>query len=109
MMGFNCGEVATTWDRTEALGTKLVCVELNLCSNPSKLAKKKLVSFLIGPPTLPPNWFSRNGGTFDGSNGERVSSALFRKNSKTSPCNRLVPDFVTTLICAPPMSPYSAV
>lgn len=33
---------------------------------------------------------------------------MLRKNSKTSPCKELVPDFVTTSIWPPLDSPYSA-
>src|SRR5271169_6061754 len=76
---------------------------------PSYAAKKNVLSFLIGPPNVPPNWFwwkSGFGATVN-VNGLALRSVL-RKNSYTLPWNSLVPDLVTTLTTAPELRPYSA-
>src|SRR5262249_7140070 len=51
---------------------------------PSYPTKKNVWSFLIGPPSTPPNWFRRNDG-FCGAKKFRASNAAFRWNSQTEP------------------------
>src|SRR5262249_42598444 len=86
-----------------AVGTVAIVGSLRDWRKPSYAPKKKVLSFLIGPPRTPPNWFLRNGGRSafpspslsSKSKMVRASKALFRKNSKSVPCNSLVPVRVT--------------
>src|ERR1035441_8428681 len=43
-------------------GTTSVAVNPSFCLKPSKLAKKNVLSFLIGPPNEPPKLFLTKGG-----------------------------------------------
>src|SRR5262249_23855135 len=51
---------------------------------PSNAAKKNVLSFLMGPPSTPPNWFRRND-CFCGAKKFRVSNTELRWNSQTEP------------------------
>src|SRR5712692_4675728 len=82
--GLRTGGFAATLARYAAFGTNPITVLYRVWRSPSKSPKKKVRSFLMGPPTLPPNWFKWNGGTF-ASKGERASKTLLRKNSKALP------------------------
>src|SRR2546422_11177110 len=85
------------------VGTTAIVVSLRAWRNPSYAPKKKVLSFLIGPPRTPPNWFRRKGGRSalpspslsSRSKMVRESNALFRRNSNRVPCNSLVPLRVT--------------
>src|SRR5438874_10866743 len=44
------------------VGTTAIVVSLRDWRKPSYPPKKKVLSFLIGPPRTPPNWFRWNGG-----------------------------------------------
>ena len=46
------------------------------------VAEQEQRFFLSGPPSAPPNWFRRKGGTEPWSKKLRASSALLRRNSK---------------------------
>src|SRR5215468_5133019 len=83
-----------------ASGTSATTVCPKDLLNSSSLTKKNSLSFLIGPPRLPPNWFCLNDG-LTVSKKFRASSALLRKNSYADPCSSLVPDFVTAFTTAP--------
>src|SRR5581483_3711549 len=78
---------------------------------PSKAAKKKARSFLMGPPTVPPNWLICDLGRLA---PRAVRMGVFefndssRKYSNALPCQLFVPDLVTTLMTAPPARPNSA-
>src|ERR1700736_4632809 len=45
--------------RTAALGVDSINGEVVLCFSVSMPAKKKSLSFMMGPPIDPPNWFRR--------------------------------------------------
>src|SRR5207249_6886591 len=98
------------------VGTTANVVSLRDWRNPSYPPKKKVLSFLTGPPRTPPNWFRWNGGRSalpspswsSRSKIVRESNALFRRNSKSVPCNSLVPLRVTADTTAPVARPYSA-
>src|SRR6266446_4434232 len=98
------------------VGTTAIVVSLRAWRNPSYPPKKKVLSFLIGPPRTPPNWFRRKAGRSalpspslsSRSKMVRASNALFRKNSNRVPCNSLVPLRVTAETTAPEARPYSA-
>src|SRR5262245_25475681 len=98
------------------VGTTAIVVSLRAWRNPSYPPKKKVLSFLIGPPKTPPNWFLRKGGRSAlpspslSSKSKIVleSSALFRRNSNKLPCSSLVPLRVTAETTAPVARPYSA-
>src|SRR5437867_3561751 len=72
------------------VGTTANVVSLRDWRKPSYPPKKKVLSFLIGPPRTPPNWFRWNGGRSalpspswsSKSNIVRASNALFRWNWK---------------------------
>ncbi len=83
----------------------------------SKERKKKVLSFLMGPPRVAPNWFdwkgalSRSMGLPKTSNFSKWSFAfrlLSRKYQKAFPRNSLVPLLVTMLTTPPEALPNSA-
>src|SRR6476646_9928921 len=67
--------------RALASGTSASTVWPKDLFNCSSFTKKNSLSFLIGPPRLPPNWFCRNGGLEEPSKKLRASKALLRRNS----------------------------
>src|ERR1700685_711643 len=70
-------------------------------------AKKKKVLFLrMGPPTVPPNWLSLNGGLVM-LKKLRASRSVLRRNSNAVPWNSLEPERVDSCTSAP-APPYSA-
>src|SRR5437868_5801258 len=73
----------------------------------SQEAKKKVLSFRIGPPILAPNWFRLKGGT-ERAKKLRESNTLLRRNSYALPWKELVPDLMTAFTVAPRLRPYSA-
>src|SRR5713226_7714319 len=77
---------------------------------PSYARKKNSLSFLIGPPTAPPNWLYTNFGLFcpTGRKNGLALMACTELYSKAAPCRSLVPLLVCTLIAAPPARPCSA-
>src|SRR6266699_2660632 len=92
---------------------------------PSYPAKKKSLSFTIGPPTTPPNCFNCVGSLSHdaGSDGLdtqfplpsgpglkilRASKESSRPNAYAAPCRLLVPERIPTLTTAPGFQPYSA-
>src|SRR5438309_1828688 len=83
-----------------AVGTVVAAMANSLMGYHSQDPKKKVRSFLMGPPTAKPYWFRRVGG-LSVAKKFRAFSLSLRKNSHRAPCNRLVPDFVTTLVIAP--------
>src|SRR6185437_3369692 len=82
-------------DISAAVGTKIVAVtgeDLRCRSSAEK--KKKVLSrplyicvMTLGPPTVPPNWLSLNGGFAEGGrlNQLRAFSTVLRTNSKALP------------------------
>src|SRR6266513_2078701 len=60
------GSVIRELPKFPAINDGLIAKELNSVSVrilvSSRLAKKKALSFLMGPPALPPNWFRRSFG-----------------------------------------------
>src|SRR5215831_7162832 len=112
---FVAGSHENDWPATEhgrkplcafASGTNATKVCPKDLLNSSSLTKKNSLSFLIGPPTLPPNWFCRNDG-LTVSKKFRASSALLRRNSYADPCSSFVPDLLTAFTTAP-LPPNSA-
>src|SRR5713226_10524120 len=94
--------------RSAAVGTTTVSDEIPWTTRrPSYDAKKKVRSFLIVPPNVPPNWFCLSSGRRRSRKPLALNNWL-RRNSYTLPCKALVPDLVTTLITAPELRPYSA-
>ena len=71
--------------RAEALGTVAIRFTPARWYRDSCATKKNSLSFLIGPPTEPPNWFKRSGVLVEPSKKLRASSALLRKYSKMPP------------------------
>ena len=69
--------------------------------------KPKTLSFLIGAPIVPPNWFLFSV-SLVAAKKSRASKSPLRTNSNASPWNWLVPDLVTTSTTAPGCSPYCA-
>ena len=69
----------------------LLCI-LSGCTAPrvvfvvSSAAKKWVLSFRIGPPTVPPNWLYRSG-AFRSAKKFRASMASFRKKWNSVPWN----------------------
>ena len=83
---------------------KTVCKGLSWISTS---AKKNVLFFLMGPPTTPPNWlYLRRGATW--AKKSPAFSTLFCQNSKSVPRKLLVPDFMTAMVTAPVVAPYSA-
>src|SRR5579859_4604684 len=70
--------------------------------------KKNNLFFLMGPPTVPPNWLRfrpsvrRRPSAPRPANGLVALTMSLRRNSNRSPWNSLVPDFVTAFTVAPP-------
>ncbi len=62
---------------------------------------------MIGPPRLAPNWL-RLKGDFAVAKRFRESKRWWRRNSKTSPWNSLVPERVAMFTMAPELRPYCA-
>src|ERR1700680_209691 len=78
----SCCTMGTASTRDCASGTKATEVWCRAWRNPSQLAKKKVLSFWIGPPTEAPNWFLLKGGAEESASKKlRASNALFRRNS----------------------------
>src|SRR5438045_1256783 len=61
----------------------------------SKAAKKKVRSFLIGPPKVAPYCARVNGGSETGAKALRAWKLRWRKKPKTLPRKSFVPPFVT--------------
>src|SRR5712691_12898224 len=76
---FVCGSVIRVLPKFPASNVGLIANELNSVSVrilvSSRLAKKKALSFLMGPPTLPPNWLRRSFG--------RVWANVFRASNRS--------------------------
>ena len=66
--------------------------------------KKKVLSFLIGPPNTPPNSNSIRGGG-RAKSASRPGRCLL-ENSKALPCNWLVPVLLTICVIVPRLSTY---
>src|SRR5215471_2070504 len=77
---------------------------------PCQLAKRKVLFFRIGPPSVPPYIFRRSSGV--GWLGRRkklrASTASLRRNSKAVPWILLVPERMVAFTTAPAEWPYSA-
>src|SRR5215470_2039252 len=83
------------------------------CRKPSYERKKKLRSFLIGPPRIKPAWTRLYEGSISllfgpNAKGFLASSDSLRTKAKTEPCKAFVPDFETILINPPLARPNSA-
>ena len=58
------GSAIVTWPcRSAAVGTGIMLGSPDNCRKPAYSPKKKVLSFLIGPPNVPPNSFLCRGGT----------------------------------------------
>src|SRR5579864_7358539 len=90
-----------------SVGTVVAATENSRMGYHSQDVKKKVRSFLMGPPTAKPYWFRRVVGRSEAKKFRAFSLSL-RKNSHAAPCSWLVPDFVTTLVMAPGFLPNSA-
>src|SRR5262249_29021579 len=69
--------------------------------------KPNSLSFLIGAPSVPPNWLRRSVSCAAAKKLRALKSPL-RTNSNRSPWNWFVPDLVTTLTTDPGCRPYCA-
>src|SRR5690349_25077106 len=77
----------------------------------SQLAKKNVLSFLIGPPREPPNWFwIRGARTLPARLKKKFFAfrSLLRRNSYAEPWKTLLPDLMLKFTTAPAVRPYSA-
>ena len=74
-------------NRALAVGTLAVRVSPNLHRKPSYPAKKNVLSFRIGPPTVPRTDCVSMEQSTDDRKKFLASKSLFRKNSKAEPCN----------------------
>ena len=85
---FVVGSVTFVLPKNPVWSAGLIAKELNSVSVrirvSSKLTKPKVLSFLIGPPALPPNWCLLNFGRCR-ANVFRASKKSFRTNSKSVP------------------------
>jgi hypothetical protein len=70
--------------------------------------KKNARFNVIGPPTVPPNWFRWKSGFSSTSKKLRASMASLRWNSNALPDNWFEPDFVSTFTWPPEFLPNSA-
>src|SRR6266540_6272513 len=73
----------------------------------SSPAKKKNLSFFIGPPRFQPKSLKRSF-CFCGEKEFLASSASFLMNSKPPPCKLFPPRRVTAFVAPPELRPYSA-
>src|SRR6266481_1245178 len=97
------------------VGTMLWIVVDSRLLKRSKSPKKKVLSLIIGPPNVPPNWFCTKcplgrGLPFIGLallTQELASSAAFRRYSNRFPWYWFVPDLIVALITAPAELPNS--
>src|SRR5437762_860545 len=83
------------------------------CRKPSYDKKKKLRSFLIGPPRMNPACTRLYGGSMSlllgpNAKGFLASSASLRIKANAEPCSAFVPDLETMLINPPLARPNSA-
>ena len=74
---------------------------------PSAARKKNALSFLSGPPSVPPNCSRWKPSRVDPSDRSLVSASR-RWKWKRLPWTSLVPDLVMTLTTPPAVRPYSA-
>src|SRR5882672_10765753 len=93
--------------RFNSVGTVDTIASLVSCRVRSQEPKKNVLLCLIGPPSVPPNWFNRIGG-LSVAKKLRASSASLRSDSNALPRNRLVPDRVDIVTTPPVEWPYSA-
>src|SRR6266852_5218866 len=70
--------------------------------------KKKVLSFLMGPPNVPPNWPRRYASKGGNVKRDLELASLLLMYPYAEPCRLLVPDLVTTLTIPPSARPYSA-
>src|ERR1700682_6491480 len=89
MDGFTVTVLVGSWPwRAAAVGTDVTPVTPRRSINDSNEAKKKVLSFWIGPPKTPPNWLRLNGGIglVAGSKKFLASRSELRRNSNSEPC-----------------------
>src|SRR6185436_12494133 len=80
----------------------------NLCH--SAVTKKKVLSFLIGPPIEPPNWFLTKESLMPSLLEKKsfAAKACTRLYSNSEPWNLFAPDLSTVSATNPPAFPYCA-
>ena len=94
---------------TEELITLLTRGKLRRWASVSK--KKNSLSFLMGPPTVPPRIWRTSGGLMAAAPvavGSRALSVRLRKNQKNVPWKSLLPLLVMVLTTPPEARPNSA-
>ena len=94
---------------TEELITLLITGKLRRWTSVSK--KTNNLSFLMGPPMVPPKIWRTSGGLMAATPvavGSRASSVRLRKNQKNVPWKSLVPLLVMVLTTPPEARPNSA-
>ena len=116
MIGINVPSCSTLLEkspaRSIAVGTVARCRRLGfLIRQSSRLRKKNILSFLMGPPRTPPIVSKRYGGFADPKrllSNEFALSTSLRLNQYPEPWNSFVPDLEMMLTWAPGTRPYSA-
>src|SRR6185295_11353395 len=100
--------------RPASVGTPLIELPEPSCRSVHRWygPKKKVLSLMMGPPIVPPYWFSlRRGASLKPaalSTLLRALTTLLLLNSKAEPWKRFPPDFVRMLTTEPAARPYSA-